>query len=68
MIRGTCEFCGKDVTTAELAAFPVKGWELERTQGGANRILDRKREPNRIAHASCAEHHARHGGQTGLFG
>lgn len=66
MIRGTCEVCKRDVTTAEQAAFPVRGWELERSQGGANRILDRRREPDRIAHASCIEFQVKHGGQQGL--
>lgn len=73
MIRGTCEFCDHPVTTAEVAAWPVEGWEKERpgpsgSRGGANQVLGRKRIPNRIAHASCLEHHLKHGAQEGLFG
>lgn len=53
--RGTCEFCGREVTN-ELAAFRVRGWEIERTQGGANYIAGKERQANRIAHAACVEH------------
>lgn len=65
--RGNCEFCGEPVPITAVAAFPVKGWEVERDGGGANRILGREREPNRIAHAVCAEHHVHHGQQTSML-
>lgn len=65
--RGTCEFCHEAVEVTQTAAFPVSGWEVEREQGGANRILDRKRAPDRIAHASCVEHHVKHGDQESLL-
>lgn len=52
--RGVCEFCGKDVGEKHRAAFRVRGWELERQQGGANQIVGKERQPNRIAHATCA--------------
>lgn len=67
MNRGSCFFCGKQVTSTDTAAFPVAGWEVERAQGGANRIVGRTREPNKIAHAHCAEHHAKHGDQASLL-
>jgi hypothetical protein len=62
--RGRCEFCGALVHEHEKAAFRIRGWEVERDQGGANRILGRERQPNRIVHARCVEHHfalERHG-------
>lgn len=63
---GKCEFCGRDVDAAH-AAYPVKGWEVSRGQGGANRILGRERTPNRVAHVTCVERDLLHGrGQTGM--
>jgi len=56
-VRGTCEFCGEPVHEHESAGFRIRGWELERSQGGANRILGRERQPNRIVHAACVEHY-----------
>lgn len=53
--RGICEFCGNPVTGLHTAAFRIRGWEVERQDGGANRILGRERQPNRIVHAWCAE-------------
>lgn len=61
--RGTCELCHASVTSYETAAYPIAGWEVERAQGGANRILGRQRVPNRIAHAPCIERQLRDGGQ-----
>lgn len=55
MIRGNCAYCGGEVTTKQQAAFRVTGVELEREQGGANRIFAKEREPNWIAHRHCAE-------------
>lgn len=63
MERGACHFCGEQVTTTHKAAWPISGWELEREGGGANRILGRTREPDVIAHATCAESHFRRGDQ-----
>jgi hypothetical protein len=51
--RGTCEFCREQVSGADMAAFRVRGWELERAQGGANQITGKERQPDRIAHARC---------------
>jgi hypothetical protein len=65
--RGVCQYCRLPVYTTERAAFPVTGWEVERTEGGANRILDRKRTANMIAHAKCAEHHAKYGAQESML-
>jgi hypothetical protein len=53
--RGTCEFCDKPVFGFQTAAHRIRGWEVERGQGGANRILARERQPNRIVHADCVE-------------
>jgi hypothetical protein len=52
---GTCEFCDRPVTGAERAAYRVRGWELERKQGGANYIAGKERQPNRVCHALCVE-------------
>jgi hypothetical protein len=41
------------VQRVETAAFPVRGWEVERGGGGANAIVGRERLPDRIAHAVC---------------
>lgn len=64
--RGQCAFCPRQVLDTETAAFPVTGWEVERAQGGANRILGRTREPNVIAHAECAERHFKVGDQMSM--
>lgn len=51
---GTCEKCGLEVTSASgPPAYPVTGWEVQRTDGGANQIKDRERIPNRVRHAYC---------------
>jgi len=52
-------FCGEEVHSYNQAAYPVRGWEVERQQGGANRILLRQREANVIAHAYCVESEAK---------
>lgn len=51
--RGMCEFCKREVTTQDRGAFRVRGWEYERQAGGANQIVAKERQPNRIAHATC---------------
>lgn len=53
--RGPCEFCDRQVTSGDLAAFRVRGWEIERKAGGANYIAGKERQPNRIVHAVCVE-------------
>lgn len=55
--RGICEHCGSEVTSEQIAAYPVNGWEIERQGGvgGANQIAGKKRLPNRIVHARCLE-------------
>lgn len=62
-MRGLCEFCQGPVTNVQTAAWPVRGWEIEREQGGANRIAGKERLPNVIAHARCLESHLRRGEQ-----
>lgn len=51
--RGMCEFCRKEVRSGDRAAHRVRGWEYERQAGGANQIVGKERQPNRIAHATC---------------
>lgn len=61
-IRGVCEFCGHEVTSAHTPAYPVTGWEAGRGgKGGANRIIARKRVPDRVAHLHCVENEDRRG-------
>jgi hypothetical protein len=51
---GTCEECGKPVTSAmSRPAYPVSGWEVPRAEGGANAIRGRRREPGRVRHEEC---------------
>jgi hypothetical protein len=51
---GACEKCKQPVTDATgPPAFPVTGWEVLRTDGGANQIKLRERIPNRVRHAHC---------------
>lgn len=64
--RGRCEFCLEPVYDHEKGAFRIRGWELEREQGGANRILARERQANRIVHARCVERWVRVGDQVAL--
>lgn len=53
--RGLCAFCGEPVKAIETAAWPVTGWEVERSVGGANAIVGRERvNDGRIGHAVCA--------------
>lgn len=54
-MKGTCAFCGRGVESRDTAAYRVRGWEIERAQGGANHIVEREREPNIVAHAMCVE-------------
>lgn len=54
--RGTCERCGQPVNPeadGRRAAYPVRGWEVERDGGGANQIRLRQRVPNRVRHERC---------------
>ena len=53
--RGTCEFCKKEVRSGDRGAYRVRGWEPERQAGGANQILGKERQPNRIAHLTCVQ-------------
>ena len=55
---GRCHFCG-DPVPLRGAAYRVIGWEVLRSQGGANRILGRERIPGMLAHAACAEKDAK---------
>ena len=55
---GNCEKCGEPVDSnainaQKVAAYPVTGWEISRSGGGANQIKDRQRVPNRVRHAGC---------------
>jgi hypothetical protein len=53
MIYGTCEKCKRPVESPQTPAFPVTGWEIARSQGGANSISLRERVPNRVRHSTC---------------
>jgi hypothetical protein len=59
MTRGVCEFCREPVRDTDRGAFRVRGWECERSGGGANKIAMKERQPDRIAHAWCVETAAR---------
>jgi hypothetical protein len=63
--KGRCAFCGEEVQAYNQAAYPVRGWEIERQQGGANHILLRQRVPNIIAHAFCVQRAAKQAQGTG---
>jgi hypothetical protein len=65
--RGVCEFCKRGVFPNEKAAFRVRGWEIERDQGGANSIVGRERQPDRIVHALCVKQHERLGAQESML-
>ena len=53
--RGLCEFCKREVTTQDRGAYRIRGWEFERQAGGANQVVGKERQPNRIAHATCVQ-------------
>lgn len=53
MFRGVCEFCGKNVTTLDVAAFRIRAWEVERQVP----VLRKERQPNRIVHELCLRSH-----------
>ena len=55
VFRGVCEFCRKEVRSGDRAAYRCRGWEFERQAGGANQIVGKERQPNRIAHATCVQ-------------
>ena len=48
---GQCEWCFRRVEVQD-AAYPVSGFEVARHGGGPNQIRHRRREPNRILHAT----------------
>lgn len=51
--RGVCSYCKQEVRSGDRGAYRVRGWEFERQAGGANQIVGKERQPNRIAHATC---------------
>lgn len=48
-----CPFPGKRVEGGHTPAYPITGWEVGRSGGGANRIYARERIPNRVRHQTC---------------
>jgi hypothetical protein len=50
---GVCEKCGQPVESPQVPAYPVTGWEVGRSGGGANAIRNRRRVPDRVRHATC---------------
>ncbi len=66
MFYGVCEKCGEDVRDPEQPAYPVRGWEVGRTGGGANAIRNRERQPNRVRHVGCIPRPGKTEGQEQL--
>jgi hypothetical protein len=52
-IYGICERCGKPVEAPQQPAYPIRGWEVARSGGGANSIRLRERVPDRVRHVTC---------------
>ena len=52
-LYGVCEVCGLPVQSPEQPAFPITGWEVLRSGGGANAIRLRERIPGRVRHVTC---------------
>lgn len=52
---GECEICKQPVDRTHRAAYPVTGWEVARSKGGTNHVIDRRRVPDRVAHWHCLE-------------
>jgi hypothetical protein len=48
--KGTCLHCLKLIGWSQLAAYEITGYEIERKQGGANQIVERKRVDKRMWH------------------
>lgn len=64
--RGICHRCGEEIAPGMLVAYRVRGWEIERTAGGANYIAGKERQPDRIWHAECVKSMLRVGDQLSL--
>jgi hypothetical protein len=52
-VYGLCEKCGLVVESPQTPAYPIRGWEVGRTGGGANAIKNRERIPGRVRHNTC---------------
>jgi hypothetical protein len=69
--RGICAHCDQPVTQTQRAAFRARGFEIERSAGGANYISHRERQPDKIWHDFCVDAWVRHqqgvGEQTNLL-
>lgn len=50
---GTCEVCRRPVQSPHTPAYPVTGYEVLRSQGGANAIRNRQRVPGKVLHETC---------------
>ena len=65
--RGNCHECGKEIMLHEKIAYRIRGFEVEREGGGANSILGKERQPDRIWHVPCARRVVKYGpGQDDL--
>ena len=55
--HGNCEICGNPVEPHHTPAWPLQAecWEIGRPGGGANHIVNRRRQPGRITHWTCLE-------------
>jgi hypothetical protein len=47
-----CVECGKDVESTRECAHEIRGWELQRSQGGTNHVLWRE-TTGRLMCATC---------------
>lgn len=58
-VLGVCLVCGQEIDSLQSYAVRVSGWEAKRSSGGgANRIIDRVRLGDAIAHTMCVEQRA----------
>jgi len=52
---GPCAKCGETVRSSQTHVFRVSGYEETREGGGANKIMEKTREPNLVWHKTCWE-------------
>lgn len=53
---GTCEICGRPVTSPETPAYRIEGWTYASAHKAAGSIIGRQRVPGRVAHKPCVEY------------
>jgi hypothetical protein len=52
---GPCVHCGEPVQSFQVHVFKVEGYEETRSQGGANKVMERTRVPDLVWHRACWE-------------